>query len=122
MYEAHEIQRGLEPADLTKFFIKLNDRNWQIKPEFRSKVTFQTSNLVESFAMLPTFDFISCRNVLIYFDDTTKMDIVKRLGDNLNKGGYLILGQVDYINCKIPPQGVSYKIADGFPYYIKDQA
>lgn len=39
-----------------------------------------------------SFDFIQLRNVLIYFDQETGHEVVKRLCDYLNPGGFIILG------------------------------
>jgi chemotaxis protein methyltransferase CheR len=42
--------------------------------------------------MLGVFDLILCRNVLIYFDDETRKNILARLRSALSPGGYLLLG------------------------------
>ncbi len=38
------------------------------------------------------FDVIFCRNVLIYFDRPTQLDVLKKLCDKIKKGGYLFIG------------------------------
>ncbi len=119
-YESHEIERGLDEVSLNKFFNKLNEKYYQVKAEYRSKVTFMASNLVENFShLVPSMDFISCRNVLIYFDQETKMDIVKRLTQKLNPNGFLLLGQVDYINCKLEVKDIKLERQGSFPYFVK---
>lgn len=117
-YEKHEVGRGLDDIRLQKYFTPVDDRYHQVKKEYRDMVRFSTSNLVQDFSgAVPDVDFISCRNVLIYFNDTTKADIIRRLAKKAKTKGYLILGQVDYINAKIPPEGFEYKIEGTFPYY-----
>jgi chemotaxis protein methyltransferase CheR len=55
-------------------------------------------NLTQSFAALGRFDVIFCRNVLIYFSNDMKGDILNRLTASLNPCGYLILGSTESIN------------------------
>lgn len=118
IYEAHELNRGLPEQYLRQYFKQIDDKYWQVKDEYRQKVTFKTSNLVEDFAAdLPNVDFISCRNVLIYFNDETKRSIIERLAKKINLNGFLLLGQVDYINSKLPSNNFEYKIEGSFPYY-----
>jgi len=118
IYEAHEINRGLSEAHLKQYFKQIEEKYWQIKDEYRNKVTFKTSNLIEDFSGdVPNLDFISCRNVLIYFNDETKKSIVQRLAKKLNLNGFLLLGQVDYINSKAPSDHFEYKMEAGLPYY-----
>ena len=49
---------------------------------------------------MPMLDLISLRNVLIYFDDATKRDIIRRAHDQLRPGGYLMLGTSE----SLPPE------------------
>lgn len=120
-YEAHEIGRGLDEDILKKYFKQVDNKSWQVQDDIRNKVTFRRSNLVEDFAThVPDVDFISCRNVLIYFNDETKADIIKRLAKKVKPGGYLILGQVDYINCKEAPVTFNYNMEKTFPFFKKE--
>jgi len=118
IYETHEISRGLPEEYLNKYFNKNDDKHWQVKDTYRNKITFKTSNLVKDFyADVPSVDIISCRNVLIYFNNETKKDIIERLSKKININGFLLLGQVDYINSKVPSENFEYKTEGIFPYY-----
>jgi chemotaxis protein methyltransferase CheR len=118
IYEEHEIKRGLPDEYKSKYFDKVDESKLQVKQNYRSKIHFKVSNLVEDFSLIvPNIDFISCRNVLIYFDEHTKNDIVKRLSEKVNPDGYLILGQVDYINSKLPSPSFEYRMLEAFPFY-----
>ncbi len=120
IYEKHEIGRGLDDVRLQKYFNPIDDRYYQVRQEYRNMIKFSPSNLIQDFSgHVPDVDFISCRNVLIYFNDETKADIIKRLAKKVKGNGYFILGQVDYINAKIPPEGFEYKLEGTFPFYIK---
>ncbi|WP_084146922.1 CheR family methyltransferase [Maridesulfovibrio zosterae] len=88
-----EVSRGL-PGNYSKYFTE--DKNgWFIKPEIKSMVEFKKFNLLNSFNVFGQFDFIMCRNVLIYFDDSTKLDIVHRIHKILPEHGYLMLGATE---------------------------
>ena len=43
-------------------------------------------------------DFIFCRNVLIYFDDTSRKAVVANFYDSLNPGGYIYLGHSESVS------------------------
>jgi chemotaxis protein methyltransferase CheR len=58
-------------------------------------VRFEQFDLRRSPSRLGSFDLIFCRNVLIYFDQSTKQQIIKALGSVLNKGGYVTLGSAE---------------------------
>src|SRR5690348_3978501 len=58
-------------------------------------VQFHRFNLLSSFASLGSFEVILCRNVLIYLDQRTKIDVLCRLAGTLASDGYLILGATE---------------------------
>jgi chemotaxis protein methyltransferase CheR len=91
LYSQFEVQRGLPVSLLVKHFSKIG-RGWEIRPNIRAKVTFQTHNLLQDCTALGRFDVIFCRNVLIYFDDATKRQVLSRLAAQLAPDGYLVLG------------------------------
>lgn len=64
--------------------------------ELRQVLRFQRLNLTkEPFELQGPFDLIFCRNVLIYFQWETKIQVVNRLGKLLAPGGYLFLGHAE---------------------------
>lgn len=91
LYSQFEVQRGLPVKLLLKYFTQVGQR-WQIVPEVRAMVKFRTFNLLADFASLGSFDVILCRNVLIYFDQDTKSDVLRRLAETISSDGYLVLG------------------------------
>jgi chemotaxis protein methyltransferase CheR len=54
-------------------------------------------NLLQDFSHLGTFDVIFCRNVLIYFDQDTKVGIFDRLARLLDTDGVLLLGAAESV-------------------------
>lgn len=86
-----EVQRGLPEELLRKYFVQVQG-GYRVVDEIRRRVVFRELNLIESFRSLGQFDVILCRNVLIYFDVSTKTDVLERLSAALAPGGYLFLG------------------------------
>jgi chemotaxis protein methyltransferase CheR len=65
-------------------------------PEIRDVVTFTRMNLNEAvYSVTGTFDFIFCRNVLIYFDKESKARVVDRLLNHLAPDGCLFMGYAE---------------------------
>ncbi len=91
-YSQFEIQRGLPISLLMKYFTQRTNNNWEINDTIKSMVKFAPGNLLTSFAAMGRFDIIFCRNVLIYFDEKTKADVLERMAAILNPPGYLFLG------------------------------
>jgi len=96
IYSQFEVQRGLPIQLLIKYFTKVGDM-WQIAPEIRAMVKFRQLNLLADFSPLGTFDMIFCRNVLIYFDQETKIGVLNRLGRIIAEDGYLVLGAAETV-------------------------
>jgi chemotaxis protein methyltransferase CheR len=64
--------------------------------ELRSVIRFERINLNESrYPVTGTFDLIFCRNVLIYFDSPSKLQVVRRLLGHMAPGGHLFLGHAE---------------------------
>ena len=58
-------------------------------------VKYRRFNLLADFETVGTFDVILYRNVLIYFDQDTKSDVLRRLAEALSSDGYLVLGAAE---------------------------
>jgi len=96
IYSQFEVQRGLPIQMLVKYF-KQSGELWQINPEIRSVVQHRQLNLLHDFSQLGTFDVIFCRNVLIYFDQDTKVNIFNRLARIIEPDGFLVLGAAETV-------------------------
>jgi chemotaxis protein methyltransferase CheR len=60
-------------------------------------VDYRTFNLLEDFGPLGNFDVVFCRNVLIYFDQATKIDVLERLARIVERDGFLVLGAAETV-------------------------
>ncbi len=94
IYSQFEVQRGLPIQMLVKYFKQVGE-TWQIAPEIRAMVQFRPFNLLTDFSRLGMFDLVFCRNVLIYFDQPTKIDVLDRLARVMAQDGFLILGAAE---------------------------
>jgi chemotaxis protein methyltransferase CheR len=90
-YDNIAISRGL-PADMMQRYFVPNGKVFGIKDEIKKLVEFKKMNLQDSFTSIGKLDIVFCRNVLIYFSDVFKRDVLHRFVDLLKPGGFLILG------------------------------
>jgi chemotaxis protein methyltransferase CheR len=96
VYSQFEVQRGLPIQMLMKYF-KQTGETWQVNPELRAMIQHRQLNLLQDFSHLGTFDVIFCRNVLIYFDQETKINIFNRLARQIEPDGFLVLGAAETV-------------------------
>ncbi len=96
IYSQFEVQRGLPIQMLVKYF-KQSGEFWQINADIRAMVQHRQLNLLHDFSQLGVFDVIFCRNVLIYFDQDTKINIFGRLARTMEADGFLVLGAAETV-------------------------
>lgn len=70
----------------------------RVAPELRRAVNYCRVNLVEEYPFRQSFDIIFCRNVLIYFERGVQIDILSRMCDLLEPGGYLFVGHSETLH------------------------
>jgi len=73
---------------------------YQVRPRIRKMVNFVQMNLSNP-VYVGRMDLIFCMNVLIYFSEERKRELVQRFYDALEPGGYLFLGHSESIS-KMP--------------------
>ncbi|MBO6543759.1 MAG: protein-glutamate O-methyltransferase [Alphaproteobacteria bacterium] len=95
-YTQFEVQRGLPIQMLVKYF-KQDGSDWELSADIRNMVQYRKLNLLEDFSALGKFDIVFCRNVLIYFDQQTKGEILERTARLLTDDGYLFLGAAETV-------------------------
>jgi len=96
IFSQFEVQRGLPIQLLVKHFSQIGDM-WQINPGIRAMVQYRQLNLLQDFSHLGMFDVIFCRNVLIYFDQATKIGIFRQLSKMMPGDGFLVLGAAETV-------------------------
>ena len=86
--------RAVDRAFKDRWFLPVGPGKYQLRDEVRQRVSFSRFNLFEMdrYALLPTFDVIFCRNVIIYFDLDSKVKVILRFFEKMRPGGFLMLG------------------------------
>lgn len=85
--------RQLPDRALADRYLRPEGDVWRVAAGLLDRIQWRQLNLVDAraTAALGTFDFILCRNVLIYFRDQTARDVVERLTHSLEPGGALLV-------------------------------
>ncbi len=88
------------PSYYKSKYFTLDNNDFIIKDSIKKMATFSYLNLNDHYKIRfkRGVDFIFCRNVLIYFDDEMKKQVVRALYDTLNHGGYLFLGEAESLH------------------------
>ena len=108
--------KSVSKKQLERFFIK-NGENYQIIKEIREMCVFAPHNILKD----PPFsrmDFISCRNLLIYFNSSTQKKVFNILHFALNEKGYLMLGNAETVGT---PSTIFSKLNSKFKIYIRKE-
>lgn len=126
IYTQFDVQRGLPTALMLKYF-EQNNETWKIQDDIRNMVKFQNFNLLHDMTTFGTFDIVFCRNVLIYFNDEKKRDVLNRISQRMTAEGFLFLGGAETvlgitdIFVPAPKQRGLYLLKDG-NYQFEDDA
>lgn len=85
-----------------KYLLKHKDKNIKtvrIAPHLRSHTKFMHLNFMdEKYELDDIYDIVFCRNVIIYFDRKTQIEVIRKILEHLKPGGYLFLGHSESIN------------------------
>lgn len=75
----------------------------KVSPELHRVVRFARVNLhADSYPIVGSFDVIFCRNVLIYFDQESKMKVIGGIIRHLSPSGLLIVGHSEHLGAIAP--------------------
>jgi chemotaxis protein methyltransferase CheR len=90
--------KNVPPEYLQRHFVRAGS-DWRVKPLTRSLLSIQHLNLHDRLRMrkMRAFDFIFCRNVLIYFDDASRKAAVDHFYNALLPGGFLFMGHSESV-------------------------
>lgn len=89
----------LPPQWKINYFKQQDPNNYALLDKIMNEVIFRSFNLMDPvFPFKKRFHTIFCRNVMIYFDNETKMELVNKFYNHLEYGGYLFLGHSESID------------------------
>ena len=99
--------RGMPPQDRERYFVPTTNREWELRPRYRSLVRFQRHNLISLLNVPPPvqftdFDLILCRNVLIYFHPDTARRMAHALGQCLADRRWIFFGHAETGSVDVP--------------------
>ena len=85
-----------------RFFRKIMNQDvYRVTEELKQEVIFRKFNLMDSFPFRKKLHVVFLRNVMIYFDDKTKRELVQKIYDVMEPGGYLFIGQTESLDKSI---------------------
>ena len=88
------------PKNILAKWFKKKSLGYELGDDLQGSVDFQVANVFDKTQMrkLGKFDVIFSRNMLIYFDDASRKEVVMTFYDMLNPGGYVLLGHAEYMS------------------------
>lgn len=81
-----------------RFFKPINDRQYQVRDDLKKEVIFRQFNLMHQLPFKKPLHVVFIRNVMIYFDEQTKTELLNRIYDALEPGGYLFVGSTESLS------------------------
>lgn len=90
-YDDLNLSRGLSSGRREKYFIRSNDLS-RVVDKVKNRVRFFELNLLKNYSLLGNFDVVFCRNVLIYFSNENKTEILKKIESVMKPRAWLFLG------------------------------
>jgi len=91
--------RDMTPAQIERYLERTEGGEYQVRSRFRRDLQFTVGNIVDAstFRRPWPYDVVYCRNVLIYFSDTSLRRAIRAFLEVLRPGGYLFLGHAESI-------------------------
>lgn len=91
--------KNLSAFEREKYFEKISGEKYKVINRVLKEITYARYNLVTgSYQFSKQFNVIFCRNVMIYFDNQTKEQVINNMYKCLTPGGYLFIGHAESLN------------------------
>jgi len=115
--------RSLSPERRARYFLPEGPKTWRVLPELHSKVRFSVANLMNEseIAPLATADIIFCRNVFIYFSESSIARTVRLFARHMPAEGYLFVGTAESL-LRLTTEFVLKDIDNAFIYEKESRA
>lgn len=110
-----EVDRGLSKRRLQRFF-KPVAGGWQAIDPLRAMIDWQHVNLTDHWPSLPRFDLVLLRNVMVYFEASTRNELIQKVHGQLQPSGRLVIGSAESLmGCRHSFRVVS---SNGATHYV----
>jgi len=87
---------NLDEIYIKKYFERYDDKHYKISESLKKYLVLKRINLKEEkYPFKGEFEIVFCRNILIYFDHYTKVNVLKNILNYLKKNGILVLGSME---------------------------
>lgn len=112
--------RKVDAAFLQRHFDAHADGGYQVKPALRAPVHFLPLNILAPLQLTGKFDFIFCQNLLIYFDDPTRIKAIKNLIRFLNADGHLLVdaAEASFLQNSVPRLAIHMQEISGLRTFV----
>lgn len=98
VYRADQIKDVPEQWKRRFFTSTAGNSQYLIKEELKKEILFRQFNLMDPFPFKRKMHAIFLRNVMIYFDEKTKRELVRKVYDTLEPGGYFFIGTTETLD------------------------
>lgn len=103
VYRAEQVE-ALPEAWRRRFFRRnLYDGTYEVTGELKEQIIFRKFNLMDPFPFKRRMHVVFLRNVMIYFDEKTKRELIRKIYQVMEQGGYLFIGQTETLNREDAP-------------------
>lgn len=88
------------PKEIVERYFEPEGGGYAVRPEIKKLVSFGPLNLKDRqhLKSVERSEIVFCRNVIIYFDDEMKKQVINAYYDNLVPGGYLVIGHSESLH------------------------
>ncbi|MBL6725791.1 MAG: protein-glutamate O-methyltransferase CheR [Rubripirellula sp.] len=94
IYRKFEVSRGVSEERLDRFFDP-HEGAWRVSSRIREMVEWKKFSLAGAWPLLPPFDLVLLRNVMVYFKPETREQILNRVVPVMNPTGRLVVGSAE---------------------------
>jgi len=101
--------KNLSKAEKKNYFRRKNDEEWVLTDEVKDLVDFKKNDVFKT-SFTKKFDLILCRNLMIYFNNESKSELMERLVESLKDGGFLIIGMSENLRSPAKDKVESYDL------------
>jgi len=84
-----------------RYFEQISPEEFQVKEELKKEVIYRQFNLMDPITFKKKFHIVFLRNVMIYFEDETRCELIRRIYEHMEPGGYLFIGLTERLECQM---------------------